>query len=50
MKPYTMEELDAMLEGSERDFAAGKCYTTKEAIKMCEMKAMHNNYLQNEKT
>ena len=26
MRPYTMEEIDAMLEESERDFEAGRCY------------------------
>ena len=36
MKPYTMEKIDAMLEESERDFEAGRCYSTEEVLKMCE--------------
>ena len=35
IQPYTTEEIDAMLEESERDFEAGNCYSTEEAIKMC---------------
>ena len=35
LRPYTMEEINAMLEESERDFEAGNCYSTEEAIKMC---------------
>lgn len=35
LKPYTMEEIDAMLDESERDFEAGRVYTTEEVIKMC---------------
>lgn len=35
LKPYTMEEIDAMIEESERDFEAGMVYTTEEVIKMC---------------
>ena len=35
LKPYTMEEIDAMLEESERDFEAGRVYTSEEVIKMC---------------
>ena len=30
-----MEEIDAMLEESERDFEEGRCYSTEEAIQMC---------------
>lgn len=36
MPPYTMQEIDAMLEESERDFEAGRCYSTEEVLKMCE--------------
>ncbi|MCR5659901.1 MAG: hypothetical protein K6G25_11335 [Bacteroidales bacterium] len=36
LQPYTMEEIDAMLEESERDFEAGRCYSTDEVLKMCE--------------
>ena len=36
MLPYTMEEIDTMLEESERDFEAGRCYSTDEVLKMCE--------------
>ena len=36
MPPYSMQEIDAMLEESERDFEAGKCYSTEEVLKMCE--------------
>ncbi len=36
MQPYTMEEIDAMLEESERDFEAGRCYSTDEVLKMCK--------------
>lgn len=35
LKPYTMEEINAMLEESERDFEAGRVYTTEQVIKMC---------------
>ena len=35
LEPYTMEEIDAMIEESERDFEAGRVYTTEEVIKMC---------------
>ncbi len=34
--PYSMEEIDAMLEESERDFEEGRCYSTEEAIQMCK--------------
>ena len=30
-----MEELDAMLEESERDFEAGRCYSTDQVLHMC---------------
>jgi len=36
MPSYTMQEIDAMLEESERDFEAGRCYSTDEVLKMCE--------------
>ena len=36
MPPYSMREIDAMLEESERDFEAGRCYSTEEVLKMCE--------------
>lgn len=36
MQPYTMEEIDAMLEESEQDFEAGRCYNTDEVLKMCK--------------
>ena len=36
MRPYTMEEIDTMLEESEHDFEAGNCYSTEEVLKMCE--------------
>ena len=35
LKPYAMEEIDAMIEESECDFEAGRVYTTEEVIKMC---------------
>ena len=35
IKPYTMEEINAMIEESESDFEAGRCYSTEEAIRMC---------------
>ena len=46
MKPYTMNEIDAMLEESERDFEARRCYTTEEVLKMCEIgrKQIENGY------
>lgn len=33
--PYTMAEIDAMLEESERDFEAGRCYSTEQVLQMC---------------
>lgn len=36
LKPYTMEEINAMLEESERDFEAGRIFTTKEVIDYCK--------------
>ncbi len=36
IRPYSMEEIDAMLEESERDFEEGRCYSTEEAIQMCK--------------
>jgi hypothetical protein len=35
LKPYTMEEINTMLEESERDFKGGRCYSTKQVIQMC---------------
>lgn len=35
LKPYTMEEIETMLDESERDFEAGRVYTTEEVLKMC---------------
>ena len=35
VQPYTMAEIDAMLEESERDFEAGRCYSTKQVLQMC---------------
>ena len=40
MRPYTMEEIDAMLEESERDFEAGRCYSTDEVIQLCKESLM----------
>lgn len=34
-QPYTMAEIDAMLEESERDFEAGRCYSTERVLQMC---------------
>ena len=34
-RPYTMEEIDAMLEESERDFEAGRCFSTSQELEMC---------------
>ena len=34
-RPYSMEEIDAMLEESERDFEAGRCYSTEQVLQMC---------------
>ena len=36
MQPYSMEEIDTMLEESEQDFEAGRCYSTDEVLKICE--------------
>lgn len=36
LKPYTMEEIDAMIEESERDFEAGRVYTTEEVLDYCK--------------
>lgn len=36
VKPYTMAEIDAMLEESERDFEAGRCYSTEQVLQMCK--------------
>ena len=34
-QPYTMAEIDAMLEESERDFEAGRCYSNEQVLQMC---------------
>ena len=34
-RPYTMEEIDAMLEESELDFEAGRCYSTEQVLQTC---------------
>jgi len=34
-QPYTMAEIDAMLEESERDFEEGRCYSTEQVLQMC---------------
>ena len=34
MKPYTMAELNAMIDESEADFAAGRVYSREEMSKM----------------
>ena len=36
VQPYTMAEIDAMLEESERDFDAGRCYSTEQVLQMCK--------------
>ena len=36
VKPYTMEEIYAMVEGGERDFEAGRVFTTEEVIDYCK--------------
>ena len=36
VQPYTMAEIDAMLEESERDFEAGRCYSTEQVLQMCK--------------
>ena len=36
LKPYTMEELNAMIDESERDFAEGRVYTTEEVFREIE--------------
>jgi hypothetical protein len=36
LRPYTKEEIDAMIEESERDFEAGRVYTTEEVIDYCK--------------
>lgn len=32
LTPYTMEEIDAMIEEAERDFEAGRFYSTEEVL------------------
>lgn len=34
-QPYTMAEIDAMLEESECDFEAGRCFSTSQVLEMC---------------
>ncbi len=36
LAPYTMEELNARLDQSERDFAEGNCYTHEDVLKMLD--------------
>jgi hypothetical protein len=36
VQPYTMAEIDAMLEESERDFESGRCYSTEQVLQMCK--------------
>ena len=36
VQPYSMAEIDAMLEESERDFEAGRCYSTEQVLQMCK--------------
>jgi predicted transcriptional regulator len=36
MKPYTMEEINARIDQSERDFAEGNYYTHEEVMKMLD--------------
>ncbi len=36
LKPYTMEEINARLDQSERDFAEGNYYTHDEVLKMLD--------------
>lgn len=36
LKPYTIEEIYAMVEEGERDFEAGRVYTTEEVIDYCK--------------
>lgn len=35
LKPYTMEEINDMLDEAERDFEAGRCYSTEQVLQMC---------------
>ena len=35
VQPYTMAEIDDMLEESKRDFEAGRCYSTEQVLQMC---------------
>ena len=35
-QPYTMAEIDAMLEESERDFEEGRCYSTEQVLQKCK--------------
>ena len=36
LKPYTMEEINARIDQSERDFAEGNFYTHEEVMKMLD--------------
>lgn len=36
LEPYTMEEINAMVEEGERDFEAGRVFTTEEVIDYCK--------------
>lgn len=35
LKPYTMKEINDMLDEAERDFEAGRCYSTEQVLQMC---------------
>ena len=35
LKPYTMKEINEMLDEAERDFEAGRCYSTEQVLQMC---------------
>ena len=35
VQPYTMAEIDAMLEESESDFEEGRGYSTEQVLQMC---------------
>ena len=42
LKPYTMEELDARLDQSERDFAEGHYHTHEDVLKMLDEEYAHS--------
>lgn len=41
LKPYTMEEINEMLDEAERDFEAGRCYNTEQVLQMCLQEVQH---------